>query len=268
MPFTLAHTVAALPLRRSRLVLSALVVGTMAPDLEYFVRLKPGGGWGHTIPGALLLSLPFGLVVLWLFHNFAKAPVVALLPNGVQRRLGPCLQPFQFLGLRRFLLIVLSLLAGIATHIVWDSFTHSHNWVYHHFRFLHRELVVPWFHLMPMYAFLQMFSSVAGVLILGFWVRSWYRATPPAPEPFETPMASAPKALILTVIVMVSLAGGLLRGLLRTGIPHESYILLDPFAADVVVTAVALMWWQLVAWGILMRAGLVESARESELTHR
>ncbi len=256
-----------MPLRRSRLIFSALLVGTMAPDFEYFVRLRPGGGWGHTIPGAFGLSLPLGLAVLWLFHTYAKAPIVALLPDGVQRRLGPALQPFRFLGLRRFLLIVLSLLVGIATHLLWDSFTHPRNWVYHHFRLLHRQIMVPGFHLMQVYSFLQIVSSVAGVLILCLWIGSWYRATQPAPQPLHTALLPAQKMLVLTVILAVSIAGGVLRGLLRTGMPHRRY-LMDPLAADAVVTAGALLWWQLVAWGVLIRAGLVKRTPESELTLR
>lgn len=267
MPFTLAHTAAAFPLRRSRLILSALLVGTMAPDFEYFVRLRPGGGWGHTIPGAFGLSLPLGLAVLWLYHAYAKAPIVALLPNRVQRRLGPSLQPFRFRGIRRFLLIVLSLLAGIATHLLWDSFTHSRNWVFRHFGLLRRHILVPGFHLMQVFSFLQIVSTVAGVLILCLWILSWYRATRPSPQPLHTALLPAQKTLVLTVILAVSIAGGVLRGLLRTGIPLRRY-LMDPFAADAVVTFGALLWWQLVAWGVLIRAGLVQSATESELTLR
>ncbi len=256
-----------MPLRRSRLVFSALLVGTMAPDFEYFVRLRPGGGWGHTIPGAFGLSLPLGLAVLWLFHAYAKAPIVALLPDGVQRRLGPSLKPFRFRGIRRFLLILLSLLVGIATHLLWDSFTHPRNWVFHHFMFLHRHILVPGFHLMQVFTFLQMVSSVAGILILCFWIRSWYRAARPASQPLHTALLPAQKTLVLTVILAVSIAGGLLRGLLRTGIPHRRYFM-DPFAADAVVTFGALLWWQLVAWGVLIRAGLVQSTPQSELAPR
>lgn len=267
MPFTLAHTAAALPLRRSRLIFSALLVGTMAPDFEYFVRLRPGGGWGHTIPGALALSLPLGFAVLWLFHIFAKAPVVALLPDGVQRRLGPWLKPFSFRGMRRFLLVVLSLLVGIATHLAWDSFTHSHRWVYRHVGLLHRHIMLPWFHQMEIYSFLQMLSSVVGVLILFLWIRSWYRATPPSPHPLQTVLPRAQKTLILTAMFAVSIAGGVLRGLMRTGIPDRRY-LVDPFAADAFVTFGALLWWQLVAWGALLRMGAVQLAPQSELTRR
>ncbi len=267
MPFTLAHTAAALPLRRSRLILSALIVGTMAPDFEYYVRLRPGGGWGHTILGAFGLSLPLGLAVLWLFHTFAKAPIVALLPDGVQCRLGPSLQPFQFLGIRRFLLIVLSLLVGIATHLLWDAFTHSRSRLYHHFRFLHGNVPLFVLHPMPLYAFLQMFSSVAGVLILFLWIRAWYRTTPLGIRPLQTALPRAHKSLILTVIIALSIAGGALRGYLYTGIPSNHYIL-QTFADDAVVTAGALLWWQLVAWGMFLRTGAIENAPESDQSRR
>ena len=41
MPFTLAHAAAALPLRRFKLVWSALVIGSFAPDFWLFMGL-PG----------------------------------------------------------------------------------------------------------------------------------------------------------------------------------------------------------------------------------
>ena len=49
------------------------------------------------------------------------------------------------------------------------------------------------FHLMQVYTFLQIVSSVAGVLILCLWIRSWYRATRPAPQPLPTALASGTK---------------------------------------------------------------------------
>src|ERR1700733_2396374 len=102
MPFTLSHAAAVLPLRRMNLVPSALVVGTFAPDLEYFARLSPGDGYGHTWPGTFLLTLPLALLTLWIFHVFVKQPVVAILPEGFQRRLAPYLGRFRFGRVARF----------------------------------------------------------------------------------------------------------------------------------------------------------------------
>lgn len=121
MPFTVSHAAAALPLRRARLVTSALVVGTMAPDFEYFLPLQAHDHFGHTFPGILVLTLPVALLVLWIFHTFVKASAAALLPRRLQSRLAGHLGKFRFGGLGRFLLIVLSILVGIATHILWDS---------------------------------------------------------------------------------------------------------------------------------------------------
>jgi len=252
-----------MPLRRSRLVLSALIVGTMAPDLEYFVRLSPGGGWGHTIVGALGLSLPLGFAVLWLFHRFAKAPVVALLPDAFERRLATSLQPFPFLGLRRVMWIVLSLLVGIATHLAWDSFTHSHTWLYHHFGLLHRRVPVPLLHSMHVYTLLQVISDVVGIFIVIVWIRHWYRNTPPGPPPFRTIFTPGQKALVLATMLALSLAGGILRGLVHTRLPL-TVANAPTMAGNVVVTVVALLWWQLVAWGMLMGRRIFQPVPEVE----
>ena len=130
MPFTLAHAAAALPLRRTGLVWSALVIGTFAPDLEYFIILSPENRYGHTLTGAILLSLPLALTTLWLFHRFVKAPLIELLPERLRGRLDNNRSEFHFLGPARFLWIVVSILLGIATHVLWDfSHTQTHFFI-------------------------------------------------------------------------------------------------------------------------------------------
>lgn len=255
-------------MRRTRLILSAVIVGTIAPDLEYFVRLTPGGGWGHTIAGACGLSLPLGLGVLWLFHRFAKAPIIAILPITVQCRLGSAaMRPFPLGGPRRFLWIVLSLLAGIATHLAWDSFTHHRSWLYFHWKLLHEHVPLPLLHQMHVYFFLQLVSSVAGLGFVLFWIFDWYRSTPPCPPSLHTPISSGQKTLVVIVMIVISVAGGILRGLMRTGIPNKTADAM-PFAGDAVVTMGALLWWQLVAWGVVTHSAAFESSSRSEPTHR
>src|SRR5438045_2424069 len=116
MPFTLAHTAAALPLRRTKLVWSALLIGTMAPDFEYFVRLAPDDGYGHTLAGTFLLTLPLALLALWLFHTFVKVAVIGLLPNAIRNRLAKSIHEFHWGGAAHFAMIIISILVGIATH--------------------------------------------------------------------------------------------------------------------------------------------------------
>jgi hypothetical protein len=108
VPLTFAHP--AVPLARLGLPLSALVVGSMAPDFVYSLRLAPRGSFGHTLPGLVLFCLPAGLAVLWAFHRLMKRPLLALGPPPLQRRLAPLPAPFRFLPARRLALVVAGVL--------------------------------------------------------------------------------------------------------------------------------------------------------------
>src|ERR1700722_8650732 len=119
MPFTPAHIAAVLPFRRSQLIWSALVVGAIAPDLEYFLRMSPQGRYGHTLAGLFLFTLPMGLVVLWLFHTYVKPPFIALMPERLQRRLARRAGQFRFGGASRVALVGASMLVGVGMHLIW-----------------------------------------------------------------------------------------------------------------------------------------------------
>ncbi|HET7456508.1 MAG TPA: DUF4184 family protein, partial [Gemmatimonadaceae bacterium] len=83
MPFTLSHPAAAGALhplvRRGWLPLSALVVGTMAPDFEYLIHLRPLALWGHSAVGLFAFCLPAGLAVLAAWELVVRDPVRGLI---------------------------------------------------------------------------------------------------------------------------------------------------------------------------------------------
>src|SRR6201994_3036071 len=87
MPFTLSHAAAAFPFRHTRLILSAVIIGCFSPDFEYFVPFAHHGAFGHSWLGVLVLDLPLSLLVLWLFHRYAKEPLAACLPANARERL-------------------------------------------------------------------------------------------------------------------------------------------------------------------------------------
>jgi hypothetical protein len=250
VPFTLAHGAAALPFRRSRLVLSAVLVGTFAPDFEYFLRLAPEGRVGHTLAGALFLTLPAALLMLWIFHAVVKVPTARLLPEGVERRLAIQLGAFRFGGGGRFSLIIGSLLVGIATHILWDSFTHAESWFPKHCAFLQHPLPLPLLGTEPLFRVLQHFSTIAGLAILAAWLARWYRRSQPSTEVSGIGFSPRGKRLMVTALGSVALLAGLGRAFCVTGIPMgpNAY---KRFLAYAVVTAVALLWWELVLYGTL-----------------
>src|SRR5664279_2869792 len=174
MPFTLSHVAAALPLRRLNLVWSAFVVGSMAPDFPYIVGTTEYRSLGHQFPGVLEFTLPASLFALWLFHFAIKRPAATLLPSGVQQRLRGHLGDFKFGGPVRFFAILFSLVLGIATHLLWDMFTHPLNWLWWRWRWMQGFPNIPIVGRMPMYQVLQYVSTIVGLIALGIWVLLWY----------------------------------------------------------------------------------------------
>jgi hypothetical protein len=78
MPFTLSHPAAILPLRLllGRFgVLSALVIGSMAPDFPYFVGKPWPRIFTHTLESVVWFSLPVGWCVYVLFEYILRRPI-------------------------------------------------------------------------------------------------------------------------------------------------------------------------------------------------
>ena len=250
MPFTAAHAAAALPFQRTRLIPSALVIGTLAPDFEYFLTFGPRSGFGHTLPGAFLLTLPLALVVLWLFHRFVKVPFAAALPTSIRLRLIPYLEKFRFSGPSRFASIVFSILLGIATHLVWDSFTHRGMWPYGHWSFLRGVFNVPVLGLIRTTTLLQYCSTLIGLGLLTVWLLSWYRTVPMSNRPSGLQLSAKRKIAAIVLGSGLALIAGLSRGVATAGIPNSRHSL-QVFVGEAVVTMLALVWWQLVFIGLI-----------------
>ena len=208
MPFTLSHAAAALPFRKFKPVWSALVIGTFAPDLQYFLWISDEDRSGHHFPGVLLFTLPVALLVLWVFEWIVKGPVIELLPSRVQRRLQDKVEPVSFLSWRSFGSIVLWVAVGIATHLVWDQFTHSHTRLDAHWSLLRTIVPVPFLYPMSVTKILQHASTLVGLLILGVWFVAWYLRTAPVPKAQMHEFSPFVKVTVVFAMIMVALLGG------------------------------------------------------------
>jgi hypothetical protein len=179
VPFTGSHPAAVLPVLRSPLPASALAIGSMAPDLPLYLRGEPG--WGtHTAPGLPTVDLAIGLAIWALWHGVLAAPALACSPSGVRARLRDRVHP----GLRRRLtsvralgLVLAGLLAGSATHLLWDAFTHPRRWGTEHLAVLRAS-----WHGVPGWMWAQDLSSLLGGVVLLVWLVRWWRRTPPSPR--------------------------------------------------------------------------------------
>lgn len=216
MPFTLSHPAAVLPLLRRPFSAAALVAGALAPDLPYFARSTPvpvgAQSWyepymnattSHTLLGALTVSLPYA-AALWGLFLVARRPVGSLLPATAG---SPPPERDGGAGalLRRAGWVLLSLLIGIATHLVWDSFTHSDGWVVMNVPFLSTQLAgdLTWARA------LQHVSTIGGLVIIAVYLwRRRARLRPATPD-------GRRRVLRLLVIVAGIAAVGAVAGTLE-----------------------------------------------------
>jgi hypothetical protein len=196
------------------------------------------------------MSLPLGLVTLWLFHRLVKVPLVYLLPDSVRARLTDQLAPFRFGPPRHFLNIVASMLIGIATHVAWDAFTHRNYWVVDHLLFLQRSYRLPLIGWYSGYGILQLVSSVLGLAVIAVWCRRWYRRTQPDPHVPANPFTARHRHVIVTIGITTATAAAVLRAWLAVG-PHATNTEVDSFIDQIIVTFGTLVWWQLAMWGLL-----------------
>lgn len=128
MPLTIAHAAVAWPISRCapQLPVVPLVIGTLIPDAGYLADLAPGRSFGHSIFGAMTVGLPLTLVLWWWYEVSVKPTLLRRLPNEVRISAGrknTAEKPGSYLFLG-----ALAGLLGSASHIAWDSVTHSGSW--------------------------------------------------------------------------------------------------------------------------------------------
>ncbi|MFG2910795.1 DUF4184 family protein [Kitasatospora sp. NPDC048286] len=207
MPFTLSHPAAVLPLLRAAgargpLVASALVAGSMAPDVPFFAESLLPGVYGHgglthrwwAVP-TLDVAVAGALVAGW--HGLLRGPAVALLPErwagGAEaltaRRAGGA----RGLGdagtagatVRGAAWFAASAAIGAATHVGWDAFTHGDRLGTRLLPVLDRPVAG-----VPLYEALQYGSSALALVALGGWAaRAVWAVEPVRPAVRLTPRA-------------------------------------------------------------------------------
>lgn len=188
MPFTPSHAVVALPFLRTPMVPAAIAIGAMTPDLPLFLRGAgiPYGfthGWSNIVWTTLI-----ALVLLLVWRVVLRPASVELAPDAIARRLpddwrrtGPdvALETVAFReGFARSLLVLVSLMLGVISHIGWDLFTHQGRWGVQTIPAL-QQMWGP----LTGYKWLQHGSSVIGLLIIGAFAVRWLAARPVVERP-------------------------------------------------------------------------------------
>lgn len=183
MPFTFCHPAIVLPLTRSKyLSTSALIIGSTAPDFEYFLRMDMIRSHGHDFWAIFYFNLPLTLLLYLVFQYIVKVPLIinssAILQTRFNRLINENINTF---SKSNVLKVSLSACIGIFSHLLWDSFTHKQGFfegefpfLLETFHFLNKEWIV--------FQFLQIWSSILG----GIYIIYFIMKMPSGPIKFKT----------------------------------------------------------------------------------
>lgn len=267
MPFTLSHIAAALPLARTPLIPSALAIGTMTPDLFYYLPVTIDRTTAHSWLGVVTVDLVSGLALVFLWQFLLRQPVVDHMPLWVRTRLGGG----EWMSTKRrhwprlALLTIASVLLGCATHVIWDSFTHDGELV-HAVPVLFEQVgplrVMKW---------LQHASSVLGALAIVLFVLRWKRKAEVRDAP-PTKLGTRGRAIGRIAVFGVGLAVSLyawLRGIFAHGYTWiDNALLFYTVTIGISTAGLAVVFVSVVWHGLPVRRVIPSSDAERRATPR
>ncbi|PKW29863.1 DUF4184 family protein [Flavobacterium lindanitolerans] len=171
MPFTFSHPAIVLPmtfLNRKWFSLTGLVIGSMTPDFEYFLRMKTSSNYSHTIAGVFWFDLPLGIILSFIFHNIVRNNLFDNLPVPLRLRISTFKQfDWNKYFQKNWLIVIISILIGAFSHIFWDGFTHQHAYFVEKIPSLQNTIRL--FEMqIPYWKVLQHLSTFIGALIILF----------------------------------------------------------------------------------------------------
>ncbi|SHI19977.1 DUF4184 family protein [Sporanaerobacter acetigenes] len=165
MAFTLAHPAAVINFtkkHKSYINNAAMILGTMAPDFEYFIHFKPMSVIGHSIKGFLLINLPLVILLYFIFYKVIKNDFISNLPRRINQHLNVLYNDkIKLNSFKEFIIFSYSSFIGMATHVVWDSFTHKNGFFVNKIDVLSNTILN-----IPIYKYLQHGSTILGFMII------------------------------------------------------------------------------------------------------
>lgn len=169
MPFTFSHPAIVLPgyyLPQRWRSLTGLVVGSIVPDFEMFLRAEAKISYSHTWHSIFWFNLPLAIVLAFLFHQIVRNPLLHHLPLFLKKRLNR-FKSFDWTHHFRehTFVVIVSILIGIASHLFWDNFTHQYGIFLRWFPVLTEEFTIGAYQA-PLYYLLQLGFSVLGGLVV------------------------------------------------------------------------------------------------------
>jgi hypothetical protein len=129
VPFTFSHPAVVLPLTfldKRKFSVTALTIGSITPDFEYFANFQQQSTYSHTWLGVFWFDLPVSILLYCTYNRIVKNQLIDSLPAIIRSRVNRFRSPQKTVLYKEKLLIIFtSLLIGIVSHLFWDKFLHQ-----------------------------------------------------------------------------------------------------------------------------------------------
>ena len=171
MPFTFSHPAIILPLTylpKRLYSISGLIAGSIIPDFEYFLRMRVQSIYSHTWLGLFYFDIPLALLAIFIFHNIVRKKLIDNLPFFLKKRFSVFNEmKWNNYFKKNFVVVIISILIGAASHILWDSFTHPQGQFVEVIPLLNKNIKIVSIEI-PIFKILQHLSTILGGFIVLF----------------------------------------------------------------------------------------------------
>jgi hypothetical protein len=169
MPFTFSHPAIILPLQylpRKWFSLTALIIGSLTPDFEYFIRMRVQSNYSHTCYGIFWFDLPLAILLAFIFHDIVRKDLFNNLPENIKSRVW-IFSEFNWdtYFKENWIIILVSTIIGITSHLLWDAFTHNHGYFVEKISKLNKTIFI-FENKIPLWKILQHLSTLIGAIII------------------------------------------------------------------------------------------------------
>jgi len=169
MAFTLSHCIVAIPLTKffkQRIPFASIAIGSMTPDL-YRLLTTQSGFVSHQWTSVIVPNLFIGLLFCFLWYYIYKPTLSYIFISKYPKT-------NQSNHLIRFFLLIIGLLLGCITHLIWDGLTHlDHRTLLFH-TILSQEFII-FNQSYALHFLLQIFSSFIALPVLFYFMYQYFK---------------------------------------------------------------------------------------------
>lgn len=206
MPFTFSHPVLVLPLLplpKKWVSVTGLIIGSIVPDFEKFMKMRAGHSFSHTLAGVLLFDLPLALILSFVFHGVVRDKLTSHLPAFLRARFAR-FRSFEWKVhfINYYPQIIISILIGAFSHLFLDGFTHHEGMFVQLIPFLNNYLIVGGIYIYH-HKLLDSIISTAGGLLICYAITRMPAGAIPSPNRRQTSRFWLCVICLSTAIILV-----------------------------------------------------------------